>query len=316
MKNSILKLIAFSVLPFSIVCFAVYLTGINTDDFYKRFTSPQQNSLILGSSRAASMNPQLIDNIVRKKFPDVRLYNYSFTWAHSPFGPKYLESISKKIKPGTKDGLFIVTVEPSAVMVDKKLPDSPEYYIENDKSVARTSMVSINPNIEYLVESYDFSITNELNKMIRPPKNVIAEVKILDNGKVDGKIVKRIPPEIQKITNARKMEELRTKMEGLKISENRLSYLIKTIKFLKHHGEVIVIRMPINKAPYSIENSVFPDFDRRIATICSHEKINYINYNNTPNSYIWTDEVHLEPASMDRFSKAVAEDIVKNAAAF
>jgi hypothetical protein len=107
MKKSIFRLLIFSILPLLFICYAIYLTGKNTDDFYKRFSSPQQNSLILGSSRAASMNPEIIDKVIHSKYPNAKLYNYAFTWAHSPYGPKYLESIKKKIKPDTKDGVFI-----------------------------------------------------------------------------------------------------------------------------------------------------------------------------------------------------------------
>jgi hypothetical protein len=39
-------------------------------------------------------------------------------------------------------------------MVYKNEPDDPQYYTENDKSVAKTSMVATNPNLEYLLESY------------------------------------------------------------------------------------------------------------------------------------------------------------------
>lgn len=161
-------MLLFSVLPLFFIGYAVYLTGKNTDDFYKRFSSPQQNSLILGSSRAASMNPEIIDGVIRQKYPEAELYDYAFTWAHSPYGPKYLESIEKKLKPDTKNGVFIVTVEPTALMVSKNNPDHPEYYIENDKSVAKTSHVDVNPNFEYLLESFDFSITKELNKKYCP----------------------------------------------------------------------------------------------------------------------------------------------------
>ena len=73
MKKSIVRLLAFSVVPFLVICYSVYLINQKTDDFYKRFTSPQQNSLILGSSRAASMNPQILDSLVNKKFPKVKL---------------------------------------------------------------------------------------------------------------------------------------------------------------------------------------------------------------------------------------------------
>lgn len=311
MKKSIFRLLTFSILPLLFICYAIYLTGKNTDDFYKRFSSPQQNSLILGSSRAASMNPEIIDKVIHSKYPNAKLYNYAFTWAHSPYGPKYLESIKKKIESDSKDGVFIVTVEPTALMVYKNQPDDPQYYTENDKSVAKTFMVAANPNLEYLLESYDFSITNELNKKIRPEKNPMIEVSILDNGKVNGKVIKRFSAEKRKEINAEKMKELKNRFTELKLSAIRLDYLSKTIDFLEKHGKVIVVRMPVSKIPYDIENSALPDFDNIILNITKSKKVPYINYNNYPNHYQWVDEVHLEPESMDKFSAVIAGDIIR-----
>ncbi|WP_294288699.1 hypothetical protein [uncultured Chryseobacterium sp.] len=311
MKKSLYRLLLFCVLPLFFIGYAVYLTGKNTDDFYKRFSSPQQNSLILGSSRAASMNPEIIDRVIRQKYPEAQLYDYAFTWAHSPYGPKYLESIEKKLKPDMKAGVFIVTVEPTAVMVAKKSPDNPEYYIENDKSVAKTSQVAINPNFEYLLESFDFSITKELNKKIIPEKNKMAEVSVLDNGQLYGKMLKRFSPEVRKTVNKGKMAELKNRFNGLKISPTRLKYLARTIDFLKKHGKVVIVRMPISKTAYAIENTVVPDFDKMINDISRAQKVQYINYNMIPNQYKWIDEVHLEPISMDQFSGQIGKDLLK-----
>lgn len=312
MRKSILKLIAFSVFPFLVICYAVYLTGKSTGDFYKRFISPQQNSLILGSSRAASMNPQILDSIVHEKFPEAKFYNYAFTWAHSPYGPKYLESIKKKVQPNSKKGFFILTVEPTALMVDKSKPDSPEFYVENDKSVAKTSLVAANPNIEYLLESYDFPLTFELNKKILPEKNAFADVKILENGKIESKMLKSISLQKKKQENKIKMQEFEERMDGLKLSENRLSYLSQTIDFLKQHGKVIIVRMPINKVPYSIENKFYPDFDKNMEVLSKQQKVTYINYNNFNNSFEYGDEVHLIPESMSKLSEVLGKDIILN----
>ncbi|MCY0969568.1 hypothetical protein [Chryseobacterium wangxinyae] len=310
MKKSILRLIAFSVLPFLFVSYSIYVTGQHTEDFYKRFTSPQQNSLILGSSRAASINPQLIDSIIHKKFPEVKLYNYAFTWAHSPYGPKYLESIKKKIRNNVKNGFFIVTVEPTALMVDKYLPDDPEYYVENDKSLAKTSSVASNPNIEYLLESYDYSISAAVNKKILPKKNIIAEVEILDNGKLETKIFKFNSFQKQFEFNRIRMIEFEKRISALKFSPTRLDYLEKTIDFLKQHGTVLVVRMPITKTPYAIESKYIPDFNDLMRNLSAEKKVKYINYNDFPNNYKCTDEVHLTSESINKFSEALAKDIL------
>lgn len=302
----------FSILPLLVVAVAIYCLARNTDDFYKRFTSPRQNSFILGSSRAALMDPAVMDDIVHQKFPNTAIYNYAFTWAHSPYGPKYLESIEKKLEPKTKDGVFIVTVEPTALMVDKKKPDSPEFYVENDKSVAKTSMVAVNPNIEYLFESYEPSITNEFNKEIIPPKNGFGIPSILDNGRYYAKIIKKVSSDKQKMFNQKNMRIFQERIDGLKVSENRILYLEKTIDFLKQHGKVIVIRMPVNQEPYSMENKAFPDFDQRIEAVAAKTGVSYINYNSRQNQYQWMDEVHLDEKSIEAFSKIVAEDLLSH----
>lgn len=302
MKKLVIKLIAFSIIPFLVICYAVYLTGEKTDDFYKRFTSNTQSSLILGSSRGSSIDPAILDQIIKEKNPEIQFYNYAFTWGHSPYGPKYLESIKKKLDPKTKNGIFIVIVEPTALMVDKKNPDEPQYYFENDKSVAKTHFTNLNPNIEYLIESYDYSITRALNLKIMPPKNPMAEVEVLDNGKVEVTMIKEFNPQQRRAENDRKMVEFQERIDVLKWSEKRLTYLDQTIKFLQQHGKVLLIRMPITDTPYRIENSAIPYFDLKMQKIALQNNINYTNYNLQNHSYKCTDEVHLNKESITKFT--------------
>lgn len=309
-RRSILKLSLFSILPLLVIGYAIFLTGKHTDDFYKRFTSPQQHSLILGSSRGSGINPAILDEIIQPKYPNVKFYNYAFTWGHSPFGPKYLESIRKKLDPKTKDGIFVVIVEPTALMVDRAKPDSPEFYFENDKSVAKTSFVNVNPNLEYLIESYDYSLTRALNLKIIPPKNPMAEVEVLDNGKMEVKMIKEYTPEKRAEENSRKMIEFQKRIDDLVWSEKRLKYLEETLTFLQKHGKVILLRMPINQVPYQIENNAVPFFDAKVAMLAKKLKVNYTNYNLIPNDYQCIDEVHLSNPSMAEFSKKLAGKIV------
>lgn len=302
MKKSVLKLIAFSIIPFLVICYAVYLTGEKTDDFYKRFTSSAQSSLILGSSRGSSIDPAILNQIISEKNPDIKFYNYAFTWGHSPYGPKYFESIKKKLNPETVNGIFILIVEPTALMVNRKSPDEPKYYFENDRSVATTYFPNLNPNLEYLLKSYDYSITRVLNQKIIPPKNPMAEVEVLDNGKVEVTMIKEFNPEKRQAENDRKMVEFQKRIDDLKWSEKRLAYLDQTIKFLLQHGKVLLIRMPISDVPYKIENAAVPYFDSKMDQLALLNNINYTNYNLRNHSYKCTDEVHLNKESIKKFT--------------
>lgn len=310
-RKSILKLALFSIVPLLVIIYAIFLTGEKTDDFYKRFTSPPQNSLIIGSSRASAIDPDILDGFAHEKSPNVKFYNYAFTWGHSPFGPVYLESIQKKLNPDTRDGIFIVTVEPTALMVDHTKPDVPENYFENDKSVATTYFVNMNPNIEYLVESYDYSITRAINLEIIPPKNPMAEMVVLDNGKVDTKMIKNYSPEQRVEVMARKMREFQVRIDGLKWSANRMKYLEQTIAFLQKHGKVILVRVPISEVPYKIEDKAVPFFDSKMQELSKKFQIPYTNYNLIKNDYQYVDEVHLDRESMFRFSKVLGKKLVE-----
>ena len=312
MKKSILKLIAFAIIPLIVICYAIYLTGEKTDDFYKRFTSGVQSSLILGSSRGSSIDPAILDRIIKEKKSDIKFYNYAFTWGHSPYGPKYLESIKKKVDPKTKNGIFIIIVEPTALMVNKTSPDDPKYYFENDKSVATTHFTNLNPNLEYLIKSYDYSITRALNLKIIPPKNPMAEVEVLDNGKVEVSMIKEFDPQQRRAENNRKMIEFKKRIGDLKWSEKRLTYLDMTVKFLLQHGQVLLIRMPINKIPYEIENSAVPYFDLKIQIIAHQNKIDYTNYNLQAHSFQCTDEVHLNKESISKFTNELGYKLLAN----
>ena len=87
MKKLFLKILFFhyaSVLFYSIF---IQVDG-NTDPYYKRFTTPTNNSLILGVSKAAQgLQPQVFNNILNRK----DLFNYSFTISSSPYGKLYLK---------------------------------------------------------------------------------------------------------------------------------------------------------------------------------------------------------------------------------
>lgn len=301
--KSLGKLVGFSILPFAVVVYSVYLLKKNHNDYYERFSSPQQKAFILGSSRAASIDPQVLDSILAPSFPHLKFFNYAFTWAHTPYGPVYLTSIKKKLDPKTKNSLFILTVEPSAVMVDKFKDDDVQNYIENDKFISTLSNVTANPNIEYLLESYDLSITHELNAVIRPSKNVMATTKILENGKSDIHLIKDFSPEMRAKTNADKMREFDVRIAGLKKSENRLKYLDETIKYLQKYGKVVLVRIPVSSVAYKIENKYYGDFDSKISIVAKQNMVNYINYNKVKHNFYWTDEVHLNHSSMNDFSK-------------
>ena len=111
MKKFLLKMLVWLVPVIALHLFLGSFAGGNTDTFYRRFTSPKQSNLILGNSRAAQgIQPAYLKSLNGENF-----YNFSFTIFDSPYGETYLKAVQEKIKPGTKSGNFIITVDPWSV---------------------------------------------------------------------------------------------------------------------------------------------------------------------------------------------------------
>ena len=83
----------------------VVLKG-QVDAFYGRFASPPAGSLVLGTSRAAQgIRPAVLSAQLGSRF-EGPLLNYAFTLTHSPYGPAYVRSIQRKLRPEVKNGHY------------------------------------------------------------------------------------------------------------------------------------------------------------------------------------------------------------------
>jgi hypothetical protein len=139
---------------FAASCFGVFsLVDGTTDTFYVKFTTPKQTSLIVGSSRAAQgVQPRLLDSVLK----NTTIYNYAFSRIHTPYGSSYLESIKKKLSTDSRDGIFLVCVNPWTISVKKKeqLDETP--FFEEDLSFSgKLNKVNSKPNLSDLLNFYN-----------------------------------------------------------------------------------------------------------------------------------------------------------------
>ena len=163
MKQFLLKISVFSILVLSSILGVFSLADGSTDAMYLKFTTGEQQSMIIGSSRAAQgLQPNTLNPLLDGK----QIFNYAFQIPSSPYGQVYLNSIKKKLAQGTKDGLFILEVNPWTIgyRIDAF---GNEYLSEIDGFLDKTSNVSMNPNVEYLIESYNggyYNIIRDKNR--------------------------------------------------------------------------------------------------------------------------------------------------------
>lgn len=298
MKTFIIQISVFSALFFLMALGILSLADGNSDGHYAKFTSPRQSSLILGTSKAAQgLQPKIMNNVLGRN----DIYNYSFTLGHSPYGLAYLESIKKKIKPDTQNGIFIVTVDPYSLSSQLKNPDDLANFRENGRFIEDIKYVNNNPNIEYLIwhypEQYIYLITKKLNYVNDDFVHNDGWEEV--NVSMKDKIVK------ERILG--KLKEYSKNLPDYKFSQVRYSYLEKTIQFLQQHGKVYLVRLPVSKPFLEMENSVMLDFNIEMEKLSINNNVSFLNLTTIPSEYKYTDGNHLYKSSGAMVSRKIAE---------
>lgn len=299
MKRFLQQLLIFSILPIAvfIITSIIYADGF-IDPFYLRFTTPKQENLIIGTSRAAQgILPSVLKSNLNKDF-----YNYSFTISHSPFGEAYYNSIIRKLNKRTKDGIFIISVDPFSITshYDK---DGKESFV-NEKMIKKQMTVSMNPNIEFIIKN-GLSPWRAIFTHHRTVKN---DITFLHK---DGWMEVKYPwtEEKYKANLEVKIKDYRKDQMKRKLSSHRVYYLKKTIEFLQKHGKVYLVRIPTAKEMYDLENDLLPNFDSRIQDIADLFKIPYFDCSKDFSIYQTTDGNHLFYPSAKKFTQALCDSI-------
>lgn len=283
-------------LPLALAAIVFFQADGHTDPFYLRFTTPKQSSLVIGTSRAAQ---GVMPSVLNKYLNRSDIYNYSFTIAHSPFGPVYYESIKRKLNSKGREGVFIVTVDPWSVSSNTDPLDS-SLFFENDLALAKTKLVNLSPNIQYLLTCYDEPYINLFRK--KKPTGLLLHndgwlevTTTMDSVSV----LKRLQEKLKEY----KENHLRV----YKFSEIRWKYLIKTLELLKKHGSVYLVRLPVHCELYEIDALLLPDFDDKLQKLSTDTQVPYLNLTSQNERHVYVDGNHLHKASSANVSMEIAK---------
>lgn len=301
MKKFLFQIGAFSLLLAVLYLGVFCLADGYTDAFYLRFTGPKQTSLVLGTSRAAQgVNPAVLNSVLQRK----DLFNYSFSVAHSPYGAAYFESIGKKLDPLTRNGVFILTVDPWSISCESEDPDDSLHFREWDLAVGKTKMVNMYPNIAYLIQSYDQPYINLLlqkkDTTIRLHENGWLEISVPMDSLSVGRRTR------QKIDHYKK-----NNLKNFKFSRLRMSNLAQSIYFLQKHGEVFLVRLPVRPEILDVENKYMPDFNEKLLLLSQKYGVKYKTFENSGDEYIYIDGNHLHKLSAKKVSREIGEWILQ-----
>lgn len=303
MKKFLINCILFSI-PIVLIIFIIFcLADGHTDEYYLRFTSPQQKSLIIGTSSASQgLQPEVFNKILFKEDNSNKFYNYSFTRGTSNYGPAYLKSIKKKLDPKTRNAIFILTVDPMGLCsIDKKDSIS---FVESDRFVGKTHFVNQSPNIQYLIFSYSHPYFNLIKNKFTPPPFLLHK---------DGWLELNVPMEKDLVNNRMetKYKQYLATIKTFKFSTKRYEYLELTINYLKKHGKVYLVRLPIHPRMQEIENKVMSDFNEKMLVLSQTTNTPYLNLMTNKDNYTYIDGSHLYRTSAAVVSAEVANWILK-----
>jgi hypothetical protein len=223
--------------------------------------------------------------------------NYSFTLTHSPYGPAYLRSIQRKLRPGVKNGLFIVAVDPWSLSSAKASKDFPESH----SCIGELKQVSQNPNLPYLTRFQ----TKPLYRLL------LDYATANENLHPDGWLEVRINTDSAQVRarTARKLHDYRLLAQAQRLSEGRVQALRQLVQYLKPHGRVVLVRLPVGPLLLQLESRYQAGFDLLMRQTAAELSVPYLDYSAQP--YATTDGNHLQRAASTAFSQRLAVDLTK-----
>ena len=288
-----------------------FLADGTTDDYYLKFSSPKQSSLILGTSRAKQgIIPSVLSSSIENS--NFSFFNFSFTLKSSPFGRVYYNAIKQKIDLESEDGCFIVTVDPWSI--SEKISD--ENRTPDSLSVLfGISDFTSKPNFKYLFKQFPHGWGRILLNRIEKPilkynsgqlnSSMTGSFSVLDDdGWLD--VYTSLDSGFVKRKEAERFETYRNKSIYRTGSESRIEYLDTIIEFLSNHGDVYVVRLPVHKKMLTIEQQYMPDFNEKISNAI-FKSDGYLDFSTLDNEYSYTDGNHLTKTSAKKVTQNIGE---------
>ena len=304
MKKFIIHIALFSVLVLLSMFLILRKADGYTDPFYVRFTTPKQHSLILGSSKAAQgILPQILNSALGRS----DMFNYSFTIGTSPYGPTYLQSIKNKLDYSTKDAIFILAVDAWSISSDGKNPNDIAQFKEKDFLLGKTNEVNQNPNISYLLNSFDNAYYEIL--LNKYTYNMRRSAFLHQDGWLEVSTLLYDSLAMKEKELERLHDYQKNYLPYYQFSQTRLAYLEESIDFLKEYGKVYLVRLPVSPLVMEVEDSVVPDLDKKMEYLSVQKAVPYINLSIYNANFLYTDGIHLHKQSGAAVSRLIAEKI-------
>ena len=289
----------FFVLIFLTILHAVSLLFIaehNVLDYYK-CVGPAQKNLIIGTSRASqAIQPEALGENGGRGF-----FNFAFNGSLSKYGDVYTQAILKKLDPESKDGIFIVTVDPWSVSARKGQESM--YPLAHDQQNFLHQLPSFTGerNLSFLYHNYKYGWGHLAWDYYKKGSLTITHK--------DGwlEIIRDTTQARIEERKSRKLLAKQAEIMDFEFSDYRWQSLRSLIETLKGKGQVYLVRLPISKEFYQLETAHFIGFDERIRECANDLGVPYWDMVDYQDSVKYNDGHHINRYFAPLISMKIAE---------
>jgi hypothetical protein len=280
----------------------------HTDAYYLRFTQGRKHALVLGTSRSAQgIHPDVFNAPAAAAQFEGPMYNFSFTVGHSPYGPAYLHAVEKKLDPSTRNGLFLVTVDPWSLCMNASSLNDTTQFGKGERTLADQWTFTGEPNYEYLIRHWDLG----WGALARwPLDHADTSAFLMADGRLELHIHMDAASIARRTTN--KIAEYRSSyLHVFAPSSFRLRYLERMVAFLQPHGSVVLLRLPVGTAIRQMESEVDPFFDEHMQDVAARAGIRYLNLSSALGDTAFVDGNHMSRAAGAALSGMIRGQVLR-----
>jgi hypothetical protein len=307
MRTFLLKIAIWTALALGCHLIAAFFADGRTDEHYLKFTGERRSALVLGTSRAAQgIDPMMLDPLLPEDLHEPGMLNFSFNLGTSAYGPTYLKVIEKKLDPATRNGLFILCVDPWSLSVPRSIgKDGNGPFPEDERMLAQQWRVNGTPNYEYLGRNYAYGWGRMIAARWYPIESYLT---LHESGWLEVQVSMDSVYMAERL--AQKVADYTEHAErNYTPSDARLMYLEKTIDLLKAHGTVVVLRMPTHGDILRIEDSYWPELNSILDDLSARKGAMFMDHTTMADRFVYTDGNHMAAESTPVYSRMLAADI-------
>jgi hypothetical protein len=276
------------------------------DDFYPKFTG-SASGLVLGISRVSyGVSPGILEECLAEPGTPLAIENFAIAHLETDYGEVYLEAIREKLDPDTRNGAFVVGVNPAALShYPAAGDDEPD---DSRTRIAQMGTYTADPNLEYIRRFYGkalykaFTHTGEDFRLSVPHPDGWIEMR---------REVPAYTMSDSAMTGWRKqnVDRMIRDIPLAEPSSHRMGSLGETLEFLRGHGRVWMIRMPVHPEVLALEDDYWPDFNDAMAELARSHGVEYFDYSREDDTFQTYDGSHLLGESARAFTRRLCDDL-------